>query len=183
MSGRNYRTKKLSEKVMLSKSKKELIAIIRNREHTITSRGSRMGAMYHTIRKLIEEHPDNVVFGRADTTSELIESLKAQLSASRVLLQQRVSNATTTTTTEATESVAANSGSESPSTYSTQSYDCVVCYEKFNKTDHKPIACSCGHILCEACLVAYQASCGSTNREVTCPSCRTVVKSFIPLFF
>ena len=53
--------------------------------------------------------------------------------------------------------------------------DCVICYEKFNNTDHKAVAINCGHIVCITCAIALE----STRK---CPHCRTAMTSVIPLF-
>ena len=51
---------------------------------------------------------------------------------------------------------------------------CMVCYEKFNNTVHKPVAFQCGHVLCITCIAS-----GQINQ---CPKCNAEITSVIPLF-
>ena len=53
---------------------------------------------------------------------------------------------------------------------------CVVCYESFNTTIHKPVALQCGHVMCLSCIGHVKESMGS------CPKCSKMISKVIPLF-
>ena len=52
--------------------------------------------------------------------------------------------------------------------------NCVVCYEDFNSTSHKPVALSCGHVVCLSCV--------SNDLLRRCPKCSKDITKIIPLY-
>lgn len=137
----------------------QLLQEAKRLQFTVTSRGQRIGALYHTIRHLMEDHPDRV--GVVPPTDES-NSLRAQLTQARAQLVIAM---------ETRGSVSNGQGALEKS-------DCVVCFEKFSATC-VPVALNCGHIYCEECILKAQ----SLNETPTCPLCRKQFTSFIPLFF
>lgn len=63
---------------------------------------------------------------------------------------------------------------DQPSEESDLKGNCVVCYEDFNSTVHKPVAFQCGHVLCMSCV--------ATGLLEKCPKCSKEIKKVIPLF-
>jgi hypothetical protein len=160
---RQYTNKKELQKL----SKEQLIAKVENAQFTIASRGKRIGALYHTVQCLMNNHPDAVLVQRVAEDKSVIESLKTQLTQARTLAQQAM---------EARDQAVANQGSPRSSA-SGQHHDCVVCYREFDGDECRPVALNCGHILCEECCLKQE------ERTATCPKCRREFVSFLPLFF
>lgn len=53
--------------------------------------------------------------------------------------------------------------------------DCKVCFEKYDKFEHKPIVIMpCGHTFCQRCLFDLK------NKAFICPTCRQEIKSKKP---
>lgn len=153
-----------SAKAMQKMSRAQLEGEIKRLEFTVTSRGRRMGSMYHTIKHLIRDHPDTVhVHGMNNQEKDMIQHLQNQLTQSRSLMTQMMQNKP------------AASASDGDHVFKG---DCVVCFETFNGTEHKPVALNCGHILCEGCVLKYQ----EFKDKPSCPQCRKPFQSFIPLF-
>lgn len=127
-------------------------------QFTVTSRGCRIGALYHTIQRLMEDHPDRVMVTQpTDETN----TLRLQLTQARAQLAQIM---------ETRANVHVGEGA-------LEKADCVVCFEKFSAT-HVPVALNCGHIYCEECILKAQ----SLKERPTCPLCCRPFESFIPLF-
>jgi len=128
---------------------------VRKLEFTNRTRGSRIGALYHTLQRVIENHPDAV------PVSSTVD-LKQQLDQAREALRQRMQQPTTTSS----EPDVAFSGA------------CIVCYSAFNGETHKPTVLNCGHLFCEECILKHM-----TNKTApTCPCCRRVFGSFISIY-
>jgi len=52
--------------------------------------------------------------------------------------------------------------------------NCVVCYEDFDNTSHKPVALGCGHVVCLSCV--------SNDVLRRCPKCSKSIVKIIPLY-
>ena len=52
--------------------------------------------------------------------------------------------------------------------------NCVICFEDFNSTIHKPVAFQCGHVMCMSCVAS-----GLLEK---CPKCSKRIEKVIPLF-
>lgn len=126
-------------------SKPELEQMVKKLEFTVKSRGLRIGALYHTVQRLMDGHPDRVLVERVAEDKNVIESLKTQLTQARTLAQQAMDARNQLATTAASDGGGAR-----------QKFDCVVCFEEFDEDEHKPVALSCGHILCEGCCLKQQ---------------------------
>lgn len=63
---------------------------------------------------------------------------------------------------------------DQPSEESDLRGNCVVCYEDFDSTIHKPVAFQCGHVICMSCV--------ATGLLEKCPKCSKKIKKVIPLF-
>jgi hypothetical protein len=143
----------------------QLLQEAKRLQFTVTSRGCRIGALYNTIKHLMEDHPDRVqVIHPTDETN----TLRAQLTQARAQL---------------VEAMKARSGAEGAAGAgggggALEKADCIVCFEKFGGT-RVPVALNCGHIYCEECILKAQ----TLNEMPKCPLCRKVFTGFIPLFF
>lgn len=140
-------------------SRAELLSEAKRLEFTVTSRGCRIGALYHVLRCLMEQHPDTV---RVSTPTDETNTLREQLKQARAQLVTAMQ-----TRAPAVESTVPAKA------------DCIVCYDKYDEAEHRPVALNCGHVLCEDCVLKHQ----EIHAAPTCPSCRTKFTSFIPLFF
>lgn len=132
-------------------SKQQLEREVEKLEFTVKSRGRRIGACYHTIQMLMQDNPH--------VTTVTLEDLRTQLTQARQQMSALMQ---------------ARAGGVAPT--NTQKHDCVVCFEEFNQDECRPVALSCGHILCESCCLKQQ------ERTAKCPSCRKEFASFLPLF-
>ena len=49
--------------------------------------------------------------------------------------------------------------------------ECRICFEKFNKTTHKPMVINCGHSMCSECVANIK------KFKPLCPTCRMLITS------
>ncbi len=52
--------------------------------------------------------------------------------------------------------------------------DCKICFEKYDKFEHKPMVINCAHTFCLRCLYDLK------NKAFICPTCRNEIKSEKP---
>ena len=141
-----------------SLTRDELINLCERQQFTIKRRGCQISAMYHVISMFHANNPDRRVMPASAA------ELNIQLEAARTRIRQMI---------EAGERPA-----QAPIPSSAKSFGCNVCFEKLGSGDLQPLALSCGHIFCKGCINQLYES-----GRPKCPSCRTEIQSFVPLYW
>jgi hypothetical protein len=49
--------------------------------------------------------------------------------------------------------------------------DCSICYQEVNQDDREPRELSCGHAVCNICVVSLRESGLFSGRRTECPHC------------
>jgi len=140
-------------------------------------RGSSIARLYWALQQTIDNHPNaTAVVGD--------QSLRHQLTQARALLAQRMGGPAPAAAASSSSSSSAaaglgqdedldGNGNGDPK----QKHQCMICWTDFDDGEKKPVALSCGHILCETC------ACKEQETRAKCPACRKTFTSFLPLFF
>jgi hypothetical protein len=145
-------------------TREQLIDLIERQDFTIRRRGAQIHGLYWSLHQLLNNHP------HAQRMPDNSAALQEQLTAARDRIRALMAG------TQQRPATVAAPTQNNP--YNRVRFGCNVCWETMADGPRQPVALMCGHIFCRTCI---GAALDQQNHE--CPSCRTPMDQFIPLFF
>lgn len=146
-------------------SKDELIAIIGRLQHTVRRRGGQIQGLYWALEQSLRNHPD------AEQMPNNSAALEEQLTAARQRIRALMDLAANNADNARRQQQAADQRRR-------VTLGCNVCWQTMTDGARQPMALMCGHVYCRTCVGNILDGNGANQ----CPSCRTDMGAYIPLF-
>ena len=155
---------KKKKKNWKSASRIELLNEISRLEFTVKRRGYQIGGLYNSLQNVLDGNPGTYTLGNvtSDNADEVVKNMKKELESARTHIKQLISN----------------KSEKHEENNIPKGFDCNICFESYDTENKKPIALSCGHIICEMCLITYTKK----IKDAGCPTCRKKIERVFVLY-
>lgn len=176
-------TNKKRKKSWYDTPKQGLIEEIKRLEFTVKRRGYQIGGLYWVLQCMLEANPATYTLGSvaADSGETAMLNMKQELQAARdhvrATLGSRATNSNTVTSNSESGPTGKQEAEDSASDLP-HNFQCNICFESFDKEEHRPVALDCGHVLCQGCLIKYTEK----NKDAGCPSCKRPIQKILILY-